>query len=108
MFKILVAIIFLISFIEAKPFNLNKPNDLNEVKKPTPAELCNVCYVFAPFARKLIKENHNVYVFSKSTNNIQDVLDKIKFNFSSNNELINFKEEIANKQTFTDTKIEGR
>jgi nucleoside-diphosphate-sugar epimerase len=44
--------------------------------------------------RKLIKENHNVYVFSKSTNNIQDVLDKIKFDFSSNNELINFEKEI--------------
>jgi nucleoside-diphosphate-sugar epimerase len=27
--------------------------------------------------RKLIKENHNVYVFSKSTNNIQDILNKV-------------------------------
>ena len=44
--------------------------------------------------RKLIKENHNVYVFSKSTNNIQDILDKVKFNFSSNNELVNFEKEI--------------
>jgi nucleoside-diphosphate-sugar epimerase len=44
--------------------------------------------------RKLIKENHNVYVFSKSTNNIQDVLNKVKFDFSSNNELVNFKKEI--------------
>jgi nucleoside-diphosphate-sugar epimerase len=44
--------------------------------------------------RKLIKENHNLYVFSKSTNNIQDILDKIKFDFSSNNELVNFEEEI--------------
>ena len=26
--------------------------------------------------KQLIKENHNLYVFSKSTNNIQDVLDK--------------------------------
>ena len=44
--------------------------------------------------RKLIKENHSVYVFSKSTNNIQDVLDKVKFNFSSNNKLVNFKDNI--------------
>jgi nucleoside-diphosphate-sugar epimerase len=44
--------------------------------------------------RKLIKENHDVYVFSKSTNNTQDILDKIKFDFSSNNELVNFEKEI--------------
>ena len=44
--------------------------------------------------RKLIKENHNVYVFSKSTNNIQDILNKVKFDFSSNNELVNFEKEI--------------
>jgi nucleoside-diphosphate-sugar epimerase len=37
--------------------------------------------------RKLLKENHELYVFSKSINNIQDILGNIKFNFSSNNQL---------------------
>jgi nucleoside-diphosphate-sugar epimerase len=44
--------------------------------------------------RKLIKENHELYVFSKSINNIQDVLNKIKFNFSSNNQLSDFETNI--------------
>lgn len=44
--------------------------------------------------RKLIKENHDVYVFSKSVHNIHDIINKIKFSFSSNNELLNFEKDI--------------
>jgi nucleoside-diphosphate-sugar epimerase len=44
--------------------------------------------------KKLIKENHDLYVFSQSTNNIQDILNQIKFTPSSNNKLANFEKEI--------------
>jgi acetolactate synthase-1/2/3 large subunit len=44
--------------------------------------------------QKLIKENHDLYVFSQSTNNIQDILNQIKFTPSSNNKLANFEKEI--------------
>lgn len=44
--------------------------------------------------KKLVKENHNVYVFSKSNNNLQDILSNIEFDFSTNKELSNFQEKI--------------
>jgi nucleoside-diphosphate-sugar epimerase len=45
--------------------------------------------------KKLLSENHNVYVFSKNNYNLSDVLSNIKFDFSSNEDLILYKESIA-------------
>jgi len=44
--------------------------------------------------RKLLSENHNVYVFSKTNYNLNDILNNIRFNFASNKDLILHKENI--------------
>ena len=41
-------------------------------------------------ARKLLNENHNVYVISNNTNNIQDILPHIKYNSKYTDEIDNF------------------
>jgi nucleoside-diphosphate-sugar epimerase len=41
--------------------------------------------------RKLLKENHNVYVISNNTNNIQDILHQIKYSSEYTDEINQFK-----------------
>jgi nucleoside-diphosphate-sugar epimerase len=45
-------------------------------------------------ARKALKEHHNVYIFSKNTNNIEDILPQIMFDSSDNKSLIEYKDRI--------------
>jgi len=44
--------------------------------------------------RKLLSEGHSLYVFSNSTNNINDILDQIQFDFGYANDFPNFKDKI--------------
>jgi nucleoside-diphosphate-sugar epimerase len=44
--------------------------------------------------RKLLSKGHSLYVFSNSTNNINDILDQIQFDFGYANDLPNFKDKI--------------
>jgi nucleoside-diphosphate-sugar epimerase len=44
--------------------------------------------------RKLLLDKHNVYVFSKNTNNINDIIKNIKFTRASNDELNLYKKDI--------------
>jgi dTDP-glucose 4,6-dehydratase len=44
--------------------------------------------------RKQLSNNHNLYVFSKNTNNITDIIQNIKFSCATNNELHLYKKEI--------------
>jgi nucleoside-diphosphate-sugar epimerase len=44
--------------------------------------------------KKLILEGHSLYVFSNSTNNIDDVLDQIQFDFGYVEDIIKFKDKI--------------
>jgi len=44
--------------------------------------------------KKLLSEGHSLYVFSGSTNNIDDILGQIEFDFGYANDLINFKDKI--------------
>jgi nucleoside-diphosphate-sugar epimerase len=45
-------------------------------------------------ARKLLKEQHKVYIFSQNTNNIEDILQKILFDFSDTKSIITYKDKI--------------
>jgi nucleoside-diphosphate-sugar epimerase len=45
-------------------------------------------------ARRLLKENHNVYLFSNNANNIKDILPQVLFDYSSTRSLPLFKERI--------------
>lgn len=45
--------------------------------------------------KKLLSEGHSLYVFSKETNNIDNILDQIQFGYGHAKEIINFKDEIA-------------
>ena len=45
-------------------------------------------------ARKALKEQHKVYIFSKNTNNIKDILPKILFDYSDNKSLTTFQNKI--------------
>ena len=44
--------------------------------------------------RKLLSKGHSLYVFSNSTNSINDILDQIQFDFGYANDLPNFKDKI--------------
>lgn len=44
--------------------------------------------------RKLLKEGHSVYLFSNNTNNIEDILPQVLFDYSSTNSLPMFKKKI--------------
>lgn len=44
--------------------------------------------------RRLLSEGHSLYVFSGSTNNINDILDQVQFDFGYANDLIKFKNKI--------------
>ena len=44
--------------------------------------------------RKLLSKGHSLYVFSNSTNNINDILNQIQFDFGYSNDLPNFKDKI--------------
>jgi nucleoside-diphosphate-sugar epimerase len=44
--------------------------------------------------RKLLSKNYSLYVFSNSTNNIDDILDRIQFDFGYADDLPNFKDKI--------------
>ena len=45
-------------------------------------------------ARKLLKEQHKVYIFSQNTNNIEDILPKILFDYSDIKSIITYKDKI--------------
>lgn len=45
--------------------------------------------------KKLLAEGHNVYVFSNNNYNLNEVLDNIKFNISSNKDFTSYKEDIT-------------
>ena len=44
--------------------------------------------------RKLLKENHDVFVISNNTNNIQDILPQIKYNSNYTDEINNFEPDV--------------
>lgn len=44
--------------------------------------------------RKLLSKGHSLYVFSNSTNNIDDILDQIQFDFGYAKDFLNFKDKI--------------
>lgn len=45
-------------------------------------------------ARKMLEGQHRVYLFSKNTNNIQDILPNILFDFSDNKQLVTYEDSI--------------
>lgn len=45
-------------------------------------------------ARKLLKEQHKVYIFSQNTNNIEDILPEILFDFSDTKSITTYKDKI--------------
>ena len=45
-------------------------------------------------ARKLLKENHKVYLFSNNTDNIQDILPQVLFDYSDTKSLPAFRKRI--------------
>lgn len=45
-------------------------------------------------ARRALKEQHKVYIFSNNTNNIEDILPEILFDYSNNTQLTTYKSKI--------------
>jgi len=45
-------------------------------------------------ARRLLKEKHNVYIFSKNINNVEDILSEVLFNYSDTKSLPTFRKRI--------------
>lgn len=45
-------------------------------------------------ARKLLKEQHKVYIFSQNTNNIEDIFPEILFDYSDTKSIITYKDKI--------------